>query len=83
MKVLYLTKKKKTKKAVAVVEKVEGRKIADQLEKNKSAAFTCLFGIARQSKKNCKNIVGMLCILNKYKSEYIKYKSKDGSMEGV
>ena len=46
--------------------------IADQLERNKSEALKCLFGMARQSKKNNKDIVGMLCIFG-----------KDGDMEAL
>ena len=40
---MYLAKTNETKGVVANVKKVKSKKIADQLEQNKSAALKCLF----------------------------------------
>ena len=68
LKELYLGKKKRD---LAVANEVESEEVVDQLQQNKSAAWQCLFGMARQS-KNSKDIVGMSCI-----------RGKNGNMERV
>ena len=45
-------------------KEIKSKKIADQLEQNKSAALKCLFGMTRQSKQN-KDIIGMSCVRGK------------------
>ena len=59
-------------KELYIAKKKEPKKFADQLEWNKSEVLKCLFGIARQSKKN---IVGMLYICGK--DENIKVSLED------
>ena len=54
---------------------MKNKKIGDYLEQNKSATLKCLFGMAKQSKKNNKDIIGMPCICDK--DENIKLSPKD------
>ena len=60
-------------------EKVESKKIADQLKQNITASLKCLFGVARQSMKNNNDIVGMPCIHSK-DANIIE---SEGSVEGT
>ena len=67
--------RRKRLRAVAVTKEVESKKIADQLEENKSAALKSLFGIAGKSKKNNKDIVRMSYI--RCKDANVKMNPKD------
>ena len=40
---LYITKKKETRRALAVGKEIEGKKIANLLERNKSEGLKCLW----------------------------------------
>ena len=56
--------KRKVKRVVAV-EKKEGKKLTELLEKKNSRALQFVFKQCKQSKKDRKYIMGMPCILGK------------------
>ena len=58
----YLNNKREVRRVVAAAKETEGKKITEQLDKNKSEAMKYIFRMARQSKKDKKDVVGMPCV---------------------